>query len=160
GRLDDAIRSYQLLLAQDDESATRLAKELNETNRQRQELTRHVQESARRQAEAEGIARQRVVVIAGEGFPAGVVGLVAGRLVEEWGRPVLLLERGSQQSVGSARSIPDFNMIEALTACQDLFVRFGGHSMAAGFTIANDRIDELSARLQDLAADRLSDEML
>jgi single-stranded-DNA-specific exonuclease len=160
GRLDDAIRSYQLLLASDFAEATRLAQELNSTNRQRQELTKQVQAQARAQAQAEGLLKRRVVLIAGEGFPAGVVGLVAGRLVEEWGRPVLLLERGAEHSVGSARSIPDFNIIEALSACSELFVRFGGHSMAAGFTIANERLAELDARLQELAAAQLNEELL
>lgn len=160
GRLDDATRSYDLLLADDLASAEQLAQALNATNRQRQDLTKKVQESARQQAEAEGTVKNRVVVIAGEGFPAGVVGLVAGRLVEEWGRPVLLLERGEETSVGSARSVQDFNIINALTACKDLFVRFGGHSMAAGFTIRNELLPELDSRLQELAATQLTDDLL
>ncbi|MBC8076799.1 MAG: single-stranded-DNA-specific exonuclease RecJ [Chloroflexales bacterium] len=160
GRLDDAVRSYNLLLASDYAQAKNLAQELNETNRQRQVLTKQVQQQARAQAEAEGSTDDRVVVIAGEGFPAGVVGLVAGRLVEDLGRPVLLLERGEETSVGSARSIPAFNMIEALKTCGDLFVRYGGHSMAAGFTIANDQIDVLRQRLNALASAQLSEDQL
>lgn len=130
GRLDDAVRAYQLLLAADYASARAIAEELNRTNRERQELTKQVQAAARAQAEATGKHRQRVVVIASEAFPAGVVGLVAGKLVEEWGRPVLLIERGAEHSRGSARSIPGFSMIEALTGCSELFVRFGGHAAA------------------------------
>jgi single-stranded-DNA-specific exonuclease len=160
GRLDDAVRSYNLLLAESYPQAKRLAEELNETNRQRQALTKQVQQQARALAEAEGYVGDRVVVIDGEGFPAGVVGLVAGRLVEELGRPVLLLERGDEVSVGSARSISAFNMIGALTGCADLFVRFGGHSMAAGFTIANERVEELRERLNAVAAEQLNEEQL
>jgi single-stranded-DNA-specific exonuclease len=160
GRLDDAIRSYDLLLANDLATATKLAKELNETNRQRQNLTKQVQEQARAQAEADGHRNDRVVIIAGDGFPAGVVGLVAGRLVEEWGRPVLLIERGAEHSVGSARSIPDFNMIAALNTCAALFTRHGGHAMAAGFTIPTENIEALRVHLNDLAATQLSEEQL
>lgn len=160
GRLDDAVRAYELLLATDLATASQLAKELNEANRQRQELTRQVQAAARAQAETDGKNKQRIVIIDGADYPAGVVGLVAGKLVEEWARPVLLIERGEHESRGSARSVPGFSIIEALTACKDLFVRFGGHSMAAGFTIANECLPELERRLQALAESGLDDALL
>ncbi|MCS6883239.1 MAG: single-stranded-DNA-specific exonuclease RecJ [Oscillochloridaceae bacterium] len=160
GRLDDAVRAYQLLLAADYANARTIAEELNRTNRERQELTKQVQEAARARAEASGKHRQRIIVIAGEEFPAGVVGLVAGKLVEEWGRPVLLIERGAEHSRGSARSIPGFNIVEALASCSDLFVRFGGHSAAAGFTIPNANLPRLEEHLLALAEERLTDAML
>lgn len=160
GRLDDAVRAYHLLLADDVATAQTLAQELNQANRRRQELTKQVQAAARAQAEAEGKHQQRIVVLAGDDYPAGIVGLVAGKLVEEWARPVLLIERGPEQSRGSARSVRGFNIFEALSACKDLFVRFGGHSMAAGFTIENARLPELDARLQELALTALTDDML
>lgn len=160
GRLDDAVSAYDLLLAEDFATAQRLADELNQTNRQRQELTKQVQAAAQAMAEASGKHKRRIVVIDGEDFPAGVVGLVAGKLVEEWARPVLLIERGAALSRGSARSIRGFNIIDALTTCKDLFVRFGGHSMAAGFTIASELLPELDARLQELGNEYLRDDML
>ncbi len=160
GRLDDAVRAYELLLSDDLATARSLARELNEANRQRQELTRTVQAAAREQAVEMGKDQQRIVVLDGAGYPAGIVGLVAGKLAEEWSRPVLLIERSQHESRGSARSVPGFNIIEALTSCKDLFVRFGGHSMAAGFTIVNEHIPELERRLQDLALTQLTDEML
>lgn len=160
GRLDDAVRAYDLLLADTHAEAKRLADELNQTNRARQELTKKVQAAAIAMAEADGRNQRRIVVIDGPDFPAGVVGLVAGKLVEEWGRPVLLIERGPETSRGSARSVPGFSIIDALTGCKDLFVRFGGHSAAAGFTIANENIPDLDARLQAIAAEQLTDEML
>lgn len=160
GRLDDAVRAYNLLLAEDFATAQRLAQELNQANRQRQELTKQVQTAAQAHAEAAGLHQQRIVVIDGTDYPAGVVGLVAGKLVEQWARPVLLIERGEEVSRGSARSVRGFNIVEALTSCKDLFVRFGGHSMAAGFTIANELLPELNARLQTLAAEQLSDDLL
>lgn len=160
GRLDDARRAYELLLATDTAAATAIARELNETNRARQELTKQVTAAARELAEAEGRQSQRIVVLAGEEFPAGVVGLVAGKLADEWGRPVLLIERGPEESRGSARSIPGFSMIEALRSCDELFVRYGGHAAAAGFTIPTARIGELEQRLSAIAERQLSDEML
>jgi single-stranded-DNA-specific exonuclease len=160
GRLDDATRSYDLLLAENFGSAEKLASELNQANRQRQDLTKEVQESAKAFAESDGSVENRIIVIAGEDYPAGVVGLVAGRLVEEWGRPVLILERKEEVAVGSARSVRGFNIIEALRRCDDLFVRYGGHSMAAGFTIENAKLPELNQRLQEIAAEQLDDDML
>ena len=160
GRLDDAVLAYKLLLAEDYASARLIADDLNRANRERQELTKKVQQLAREQAEATGKHEQRIVVLDGEEFPAGVVGLVAGKLVEEWGRPVLLIERGPEQSRGSARSVPGFSIIEALTTCKELFVRFGGHAAAAGFTIDNANLPALEDHLLGLAAETLSDELL
>jgi single-stranded-DNA-specific exonuclease len=160
GRIDDALLSYQLLLADDFPAARALADTLNQANRHRQELTKEIQGLARQQVQALGKQTNRIVVLDSEGYPAGLVGLVAAKLVEELARPVLMLERGPETSRGSARSIPGFNMIEALTACDDLFVRYGGHSAAAGFTIATERLPELEARLLDYATTHLPDEML
>ena len=160
GRMDDAQLSYQLLLADDFPAARVLADTLNQANRQRQELTREIQALARQQVQDLGKQANRIVVLDSEGYPAGLVGLVAAKLVEELARPVLMLERGPETSRGSARSIPGFNIFEALTTCDDLFVRYGGHSAAAGFTIATERLPELEARLLEYAETHLPDEML
>ena len=160
GRLDDALLAYQLLLADDFQAARVLADTLNQANRRRQELTKEIQAQARRQAQDLGKQTNQILVLDSEGYPAGLVGLVAAKLVEELARPVLLLERGPETSRGSARSIPGFNILEALISCEDLFVRYGGHSAAAGFTIATERVPELEARLLDYAAAHLQDELL
>jgi single-stranded-DNA-specific exonuclease len=160
GRLDDAARAYELLLADSYARAKVLADELNQTNRARQDLTKQVQAAAKAMAEADGRSERRVVLLDSPAFQAGVVGLVAGKLADEWGRPVLLIERGEELSRGSARSVPGFSVIDALTSCADLLERFGGHSAAAGFTIVSQRIPELDARLQAIAAAQLTDEML
>ena len=115
---------------------------------------------ARQQVQDLGKQANRIVVLDSEGYPAGLVGLVAAKLVEELARPVLMLERGPETSRGSARSIPNFNIFEALQTCDDLFERYGGHSAAAGFTIATDRLPELEARLLEYAATHMPDEML
>jgi single-stranded-DNA-specific exonuclease len=158
GRLDDAIHAYKLLLADDDESAQKLAADLNAANRARQDQTKEVQALARAQIRELGKDANRIVILDDEDYPPGLVGLVAARLVDEFARPVLLLQRGDETSRGSARSVPGFNMIEALTTCDDLFVRYGGHSAAAGFTIANERLPELERRLLEYAEDRLPEQ--
>jgi single-stranded-DNA-specific exonuclease len=160
GRIDDALLSYQLLLADDFQAARGLADTLNQANRRRQELTKEIQGLARQQAQDLGKQANRIVMLDSEGYPAGLVGLVAAKLVEELARPVLMLERGPETSRGSARSVPGFNILEALTTCEDLFVRYGGHSAAAGFTIATERLPELEARLLEYAETHLPDEML
>ncbi|HEY0601938.1 MAG TPA: single-stranded-DNA-specific exonuclease RecJ [Herpetosiphonaceae bacterium] len=160
GRLDNAIRAYELLLATTDVEAQLLAEELNEINLQRQTLTKEVQSMALERAAANGKNQQRIVVLDDKDFPSGVVGLVAARLVEAWGRPVLLLERGEITSRGSARSVEGFSIIGALTEVGELFEKFGGHTMAAGFTITNERLPELESRLQVIAARDLPDDLL
>jgi single-stranded-DNA-specific exonuclease len=152
GRLDDAVRAYELLLADNRTHAAALAQALNETNRARQELTRDVHAAARAQAEREAKLERPVLILADAAYPSGVVGLVAARLVEEVGRPVLMIERGETESRGSARSIPGLNIIAMLNTCADLFVRFGGHSAAAGFTLPNERLPELETRLEAVIA--------
>lgn len=160
GRLDDAVLAYHLLLADDYGAAQQLADTLNQANRRRQELTKEIQRAARQQVDQLGKHGNRIIILDSADYPAGLVGLVAARLVEELGRPVLMLERGEELSRGSARSVPGFSIIDALTACEDLFVRFGGHSAAAGFTIANDRLPALEERLLNFAAVHLPDELL
>ncbi|MBM3135306.1 MAG: single-stranded-DNA-specific exonuclease RecJ [Chloroflexi bacterium] len=149
GRIDDAIASYRLLVTDSADEAATLADDLEAKNQERQRLTAEVLERARSQACELGDVR--LLLVAGEGYAAGVVGLVAGRLVDEFYRPALVVEWGEERSRGSARSIPEFNIVAALTECQDLLVRFGGHAMAAGFTIETPRLAALQGRLLAIA---------
>lgn len=160
GRIDDAVLSYKLLLADDLDAARTLAKSLSEANRQRQGMTREIQELARNKIQVLGKDKNRIIILDDEQYQAGIVGLVAAKLVDEFARPVLLIERGAETSRGSARSVPGFNMIEALTSCGEMFVRYGGHSAAAGFTIATDLLPELEAYLLEYVETHLSDELL
>ncbi|NOK61181.1 MAG: Single-stranded DNA-specific exonuclease, DHH superfamily [Chloroflexi bacterium AL-W] len=160
GRIDDAVLSYKLLLADDLDAARTLAKNLSEANRQRQGLTREIQEHARNKVKELEKDKNHIIVLDDEQYQAGIVGLVASKLVDEFARPVLLIERGAETSRGSARSVSGFNMIEALTSCGEMFVRYGGHSAAAGFTIETDRLPDLEAYLLDYAETHLSDELL
>jgi single-stranded-DNA-specific exonuclease len=160
GRLDDAIQAYHLLLAASDAEARTLADELNAVNAQRQQLTQRLVEHAQELVLQGGKEHDRIIVLHDEAFVAGVVGLVAARLVEQFGCPVLVLERGAHTSRGSARSVNGFSIIDVLTEAQELLEKFGGHTMAAGFTVRNERLPQFEAQLQAIAARDLRDDVL
>lgn len=161
GRIDDAILAYELLLTDDLEKARRLANELTRKNKERQQKLALVLEEARQQVYAGRLhEKHKLLVLSGEEWAAGIVGLVAGRLCEEFNRPVLVLQQGVETSKGSARSISQFNIIEAISECQELLLRHGGHKQAAGFTLETAHLAEFTARLQSLADKRLQPEML
>jgi single-stranded-DNA-specific exonuclease len=144
GRIGDPTVAARLLLAPDADTAGRLAAELETANQRRRELTSVAMSEAR-----EALAQEPegdFLVIAGE-WPVGVVGLVAGRLAEERGRPALVLSTAVDPWRGSARSAGGVDLAAAFDACADLFERFGGHPAAAGCHIAPERVEELKARL-------------
>jgi single-stranded-DNA-specific exonuclease len=159
GRLSTAEISYRLLTAPDPWIAAPLASELGRLNSRRQELTTEKVALARELLQPEGPARSLYFVV-DSGFPPGIVGLVAGKLADDLYRPVLVAELGPQQTHGSARSIPEFNITAALDECRDLLERHGGHAAAAGFTVRNDRLEELQQRLEALAAQQLAGQEL
>lgn len=159
GRLDSARLSYDLLTAGDVLAARPLAVQLGELNRERQDRTQQLVDLAKRQIEAEGRARY-LYLLADRDFHPGIVGLVAGRLVEDLYRPALVAEVGTEETHGSARSIPEFNITAALDRCRDLLVRHGGHAAAAGFTVKNENLAALRQRLEEIAAAELADKDL
>lgn len=155
GRLDHALNAYHLLMTDNPTEADRLALDLDIRNRERQALTKELFETAR----ARVIDRAKdapILIVAAPEFKAGVVGLVASRLTEEFYRPAVVIEQGPVESRGSCRSIPEFHITRALDQCADLFVRHGGHAAAAGFTIETARLDELTRRLTDIAGRELN----
>ena len=158
GRIADADLALRLLLAESFEEALPLAQELDALNRERRRELGRILEEAIALVEASGPPDDTtpIVQIAGVGWTAGVVGLVAGRLSERYGRPAIVLERGERTSKGSARSTAAFNLIEALAECADLLDHYGGHARAAGLTVANDKVEELRARLLRRARERLT----
>jgi single-stranded-DNA-specific exonuclease len=155
GRLDSALAAFELLTTTDIMRAGQLAQQLDVQNRQRQSLTREIQAQAEILALAED-PDAYLLFAAAEGFNAGVVGLAASRLTETYYRPAIVAEIGAETTRGSCRSIPEFHITDALDACADLLVRHGGHAAAAGFTVRNEKLPELKARLKALAAAKLS----
>ncbi len=155
GRLDSASRSYDLLAAPDALTAGPLAAALGDLNRERQAKTQQLVDWARERI-GETSAERYLYLVAERNFHPGIVGLAAGRLVEELNRPALVAEVGDEETHGSARSIPDFNITAALDNCRELLVRHGGHAAAAGFTVRNENLDTLRARLEQIAAAELA----
>jgi len=155
GRLSRADTAYDLLVSEFPAEVKRLAEELNQLNEQRRELTRQLRDRVR-EAVLAGTRESPLLFAADRDFPVGVVGLVASRLADEFYRPAIVANVGDGVTRGSARSIPEFNIIQALDRCQDILVRHGGHAGAAGFTVPNDKWDELVARLRRIAANQLA----
>ena len=155
GRLADASLAVELLLARDGTAAWEHAGELDRLNRERQDLTIETLERARASA-LENRQSEHLLLAAAPEFHEGVLGLAAGRLVEEFYRPSLVARIEGEEIRGSARSIPEFHITEALQACSDLLIRFGGHAQAAGFSLLTENREPFMSRLAELAADKLS----
>ena len=151
GRLDTALRALELLTTADTARARELAQELQGINAERQRLTQELSQRARQawQAapEAAGGVTPPVLFVAGSGYHKGIVGLVASRLTEEFYRPAVVIDIDGDHCRGSARSIPELHITEALAECKDLLVRFGGHAMAAGFALETRNLDAFHERL-------------
>lgn len=155
GRIGDAMVSYRLLTTDSPLEAEELARKLEGLNRKRQALTEEALERARERALTMG--EEKLVFVADEDFLPGIVGLVAGRLTEEFYRPAVVVELGVEESHGSCRSIPELNITVALDECHDLLSRYGGHAAAAGFTVASENIEALQERLREIAEGELSE---
>ncbi len=161
GRLDDAAAAVRLLLTQDPAEARALAAELDRQNRERQELEGTILADALAQADAvHDLHRDRAIVLASPTWHPGVIGIVAARLVERFGRPTALIATGGSEARGSARSAAGWHIADALGRCADLLLHYGGHRAAAGFALRPDRIEAFRARFLALAAQELSEDDL
>ncbi|WP_054949068.1 single-stranded-DNA-specific exonuclease RecJ [Numidum massiliense] len=160
GRLHVADPAVKLLTTRDRNEAYALAQQLDAINRERQQIVDEITKEAIALVEKDKSDNQYAIVVARPGWNAGVIGIVASRLVERYYRPtiVLAIDEASGQAKGSARSIEGFDMFQALSELQELLPHFGGHTMAAGMTLAVDDIGELRQRLNGIAADWLSEE--
>jgi single-stranded-DNA-specific exonuclease len=156
GRLESALAAYDLLTAATEAQARPLAEQLERQNRERQELTRWTQARAREIALNER-GDGALLFAADPDFKAGVVGLAAARLTDEFYRPAVVASRGEKETKGSGRSIPEFHITHAFDQVKDLLARHGGHAAAAGFTAANENVDDLAARLKDIAEKELGE---
>ena len=154
GRLDSALAAYELLTTENVFEAGRLAQLLDGQNRERQKITREIQEHAEQLALAnqpDGL----LLFAAHPDYNPGVVGLAASRLVDSYYRPAIVAQRGEEFTRGSCRSIPEFHITEALDQCAGLLERHGGHAAAAGFTVRNENLAMLAEQLQQIAAEQL-----
>ncbi len=160
GRIADAKLGLQLLLAERDDEANVIARELEELNRARQELDRAVLDDAMRQVEAPGMRDRYAYVLSREGWHAGVIGIVASRIVEQTARPAVLVAVQDGIGKGSGRSISAFDLHGALSDCAMHFQRFGGHRAAAGLTMDASQLPAFAERFDEVARARLTPEDL
>lgn len=155
GRLESALASLELLTTPDVMRAGQLALQLDGQNRQRQAITKTMQQQADEIAMSED-PEAFLLFAAHEDFNPGVVGLAASRLTELYYRPAVVAAKSAEETRGSCRSIPEFHITDALDLCKDLLVRHGGHAAAAGFTVKNENLPALVTRLKSIAEDQLS----
>jgi len=148
-RMAHAETAHELLTTKDQAQAHVLALELEGYNVARQKVSQKAAEDVRSVAELE-FQREKFVIAVGSEFPLGVIGLVAGKIAHELGKPTGVFQRGELTSTGSFRSIPGFSVIRALERCADLFEKFGGHDQAAGLTIQNDRLEAFIKRFKEI----------
>lgn len=158
GRLETAAAAVKLLTTDDPEEAQALAETLDQYNRERQDLVTAMAQEAEEMVLSQFPPDEHsFLLVAKEGWNVGVVGIVASRLVEKFYRPTIVLsidpEKGTAK--GSARSIAGFDMYEALTACKEWLLHYGGHTMAAGMTLSVEHIDQLRQELNRLAKEKL-----
>lgn len=156
GRLESALAAFDLLTTTDVKIAGDLAQQLNVQNHQRQEITRKIQADAEAIALADDPEADLFFAVHPD-FNAGVVGLAAARLVETYYRPAVVGQISAETTRCSCRSIPEFHITKALDQCKDLLIRHGGHAAAAGFTVRNENLEALKARLKSLAMEQLRD---
>jgi single-stranded-DNA-specific exonuclease len=153
GRMNNACTSYQLLTTQSPEEARLLALELEKKNVERQKLSNAVLSQAKEKVAAK--LHLPVLIEGNESYPIGVIGLVAGKLKDEFYKPTIIINLGPELCQGSCRSIPEFNIAYALEECRDLLNAFGGHPLAAGFTVPRQSLTQLEERIMSLAIDQL-----
>ncbi len=161
GRLGDAGDGLGLLLSDDEEEALRYARSLEEVNSRRQELDRAIYEQAIEVVERNvDLDRTRGLVLARDGWHSGVIGIVASRVSEAYTRPTFLIALDGDEGRGSGRSIPGFDLHEALSDCSEHLVRWGGHQYAAGLTVRRDRLEQFCEAFDEAARSRLTEDDL
>lgn len=166
GRLECAMKAVELLTTEDETVAQGLAQALDECNQRRQELERSIVAEAHRMIEEQGGVGERGAIVLGKpGWHSGVIGIVAGRLAETYHRPAIVLAVGDRVAQGSARSIPGFDLYQALAACSEGLIAFGGHSAAAGLKMAPEQLDAFAETFdahcrQHLTREQLQKELL
>lgn len=157
GRVAHATRAVELLTTPSQEEAYEIAEELQETNLERQALELDIHEIARQDVLKQGPDADYVVVVGGQDWHPGVIGIVASRLVEEFYKPTLVISIKDGIGKGSCRSIDNCNIYEALQSAEDLLIQFGGHQAAAGFSIKEDKIPALRERLAQYCKEQLAE---
>ena len=160
GRMDVAETVIELFEARDEEKARELAARLNQLNSDRQQSEQQIVQTLEARLAEPQFSDARCIVLDGDGWHRGVIGIAATRVVERTCRPALVISRENGEGYGSGRSIPAFHLLAALESCHHLFTRFGGHSHAVGFSLPCERIEDLRNHLDSYAREHLTAEDL
>lgn len=153
GRMGAPERAVRLLISGYEEEAEVLSEEICADNEERRRVEAEIAEATFADIEAKGYMKDRVVVVDGENWHHGVIGIVASRVTERCGKPCMIISRGETEAKGSGRSIEGFSLFEAICACGDLLIKFGGHPMAAGITLKPENIEAFRKRINQYAAE-------
>ncbi len=157
GRLGDAGEAIKLLATKDEQIASEIARKLDTENKRRKEIDQETLKDALAQMEeVTDLDNDRAIVLAGEGWHQGVIGIVASRLVEKYHLPTVMISINNGVGKGSARSIPGFHLCEALKKCEDLLIKYGGHKYAAGLSIKQENVEEFRKRFIEVSASGLT----
>ncbi|MBR5527537.1 MAG: single-stranded-DNA-specific exonuclease RecJ [Clostridia bacterium] len=160
GRIGDVKRAAELLITNDTKRAEEISEELCALNRERQNIENSILEVAVARIEAGyDFEKNKVIVLADDSWHQGVIGIVASRITEKYGLPCILITFSGDIGKGSARSIPGFNINEAITACKHTLIKCGGHELAAGLSLERESFEEFKAAINDYAFDKITDEM-
>lgn len=153
GRMNDAALALKLLLCEDEQRAEEMAEELSQKNQERQTAEQNIMQQAQQQLnEHPERIQDKVILVWGEGYHPGVIGIVASRLVELYAKPVIVIGIQNGEGRGSGRSVPGFNLHAAIGSCADLLVRYGGHALAAGLTVQQQNIEAFREKINAWAA--------
>ncbi|MEK7400109.1 MAG: single-stranded-DNA-specific exonuclease RecJ [Candidatus Poribacteria bacterium] len=157
GRMDTtAYNAVKLLLTESDDEAIELAQKLDNSNKERQSYEKFIVESAKKQVQEQNLAREKAIILAGEGWHFGAVGIAASKIKDFFFRPTVLISIEGDMGRGSARSIPEFDIHDAVSKCSQLLDKFGGHKSAVGFSIPKDNIEKFRKDFLAIASNTIS----
>ena len=160
GRMGHQEEALKLFLSKDGEEVQELTQKLNEYNRLRQETEKQIYNESIIQIEEKDLADRNTIVVMGKGWHHGVIGIVSSRITELYFKPSILLCEEDDYGKGSGRSIPGFDLYEALTECKDTIDKFGGHSMAVGINVKKEKFEEFKEKLEKIAKEKHTEEIV
>ena len=160
GRMGHQEEALKLFLSKEINEVNELTQKLNEYNRLRQETERNIYTDAVEQIEKNGLAQNDTIVVMGKNWHHGVIGIVSSKITELYFKPSILLCEEDECGKGSGRSIPGFDLYEALSQCDDQIDRFGGHSMAVGISVKKDKFEEFKQKLEQIAREKHIEEIV
>ena len=160
GRMGRQEEALKLFLSKEINEVNELTQKLNEYNRLRQETEKNIYTDAIMQIERDGLANNETIVVMGKNWHHGVIGIVSSKITELYFKPSILLCEECEVGKGSGRSIPGFDLYEALTECNDAIEKFGGHSMAVGISVKKDKFQEFKEKLEQIAKEKHIEEIV